>query len=141
MAIPKEYEQSPKQWQRSEKNLKGVHHHLVEVYRRAVEISKLDPVVTCGLRTVAEQRILVAKGASQTMNSRHLPGKANGLSHAIDVAFIFGPELRWDWPLYKQFADCMKQAASELQIKIEWGGDWKFKDGPHFQLPWAKYPG
>jgi peptidoglycan L-alanyl-D-glutamate endopeptidase CwlK len=30
----------------------------------------------------------------------------------------------------------MKQAAYELNIKIEWGGDWKsFKDGPHFQLP------
>ena len=24
---------------------------------------------------------------------------------------------------------------------IEWGGDWsKFKDGPHWQLPWEDYP-
>ncbi|WP_205671764.1 M15 family metallopeptidase [Acinetobacter bereziniae] len=30
----------------------------------------------------------------------------------------------------------MKQAAKELGIEIEWGGDWKkFKDGPHWQLP------
>jgi len=28
-----------------------------------------------------------------------------------------------------------------VKVPIEWGGDWKtFKDGPHFQLPHAKYP-
>ena len=33
-------------------------------------------------------------------------------------------------------------AAAAEKVAIEWGGDWKsFKDGPHFQLPWAKYPG
>lgn len=39
-------------------------------------------------------------------------------------------------PLYYKIADAMKQAADELRIPIEWGGDWRtFKDGPHFQLP------
>jgi peptidoglycan L-alanyl-D-glutamate endopeptidase CwlK len=29
----------------------------------------------------------------------------------------------------------MKQAAMDLGVQIEWGGDWtSFKDGPHFQL-------
>jgi peptidoglycan LD-endopeptidase CwlK len=43
--------------------------------------------------------------------------------------------------LYKTFADVMKRAAKELGLSIEWGGDWKsFKDGPHFQLPFGKYP-
>jgi peptidoglycan L-alanyl-D-glutamate endopeptidase CwlK len=29
----------------------------------------------------------------------------------------------------------MKAASAELNIPIEWGGDWKnFKDLPHFQL-------
>lgn len=138
--IPQAYEQSPKQWERSERNLNGVHADLVAIYRRAVELADLDPVVTCGPRTVAEQRVLVAKGASRTMNSRHIPGR-DGTSKAIDVAFIFGPDLRWDWPLYKQFAEHMKAAARELGLPIEWGGDWRsFRDGPHFQLPHAKYP-
>lgn len=138
--IPKAYEQSAKQWQRSEGNLKGVHPDLVKIYRRAVQFSDLDPVVTCGPRSVAEQKRLVAIGASKTMNSRHIPGK-DGLAKAIDVAFIFGPDLRWDWPLYKNFADVMKKAAKELGLVIEWGGDWRsFKDGPHFQLPFSKYP-
>jgi peptidoglycan L-alanyl-D-glutamate endopeptidase CwlK len=35
----------------------------------------------------------------------------------------------------------MKDAAEQLGIQLEWGGDWKtFKDGPHFQLPWKDYP-
>lgn len=141
MGIPKAYQQSSKQWARSEKNLKGVHPDLVKIYRRAVQIADLDPVVTCGPRGMAEQKILVARGASKTLRSRHIPA-SNGFSHAIDVAFIFGPELRWDWPLYKQFAANMKKAAAELKLSIEWGGDWtSFKDGPHFQLPWNKYPG
>jgi len=138
--IPKVYQKTPKQWERSERNLKGVHPDLVKVYRRAVEMSDLDPVVTCGPRSVAEQRVLVAKGASRTMNSRHIPGRG-GWAHAIDVAFIFGTEVRWDWPLYKQFADTMKRAAREVKVPVEWGGDWaRFKDGPHFQLPHASYP-
>lgn len=138
--VPKSYQQSPSQWRRSEGNLKQVHPDLVKIYRRAVEMAELDPVVTCGARTVAQQRVLVAKGASKTMNSRHIPGR-DGLSKAIDIAFIFGPDLRWDWPLYKQFADVMKRAAKELKLPIEWGGDWRsFKDGPHFQLPHKQYP-
>jgi peptidoglycan L-alanyl-D-glutamate endopeptidase CwlK len=139
-AIPKEYAQTPDQWKRSEQHLKGVHPDLVTVYRAAVALSPLDPVVTDGTRTVAEQRVLVARGASKTMNSRHIPGR-DGMSKAIDVAFIFGKQLRWDWPLYAAFAKHMKIAAAERGIKIVWGGDWKsFKDGPHFELDRRAYP-
>lgn len=127
--------------ERTERNLKGVHPDLVKVLRRAYAMANPKPTVTCGVRTVAEQKVLVAKGASRTMNSRHIPGR-NGFSHAIDVAFIFGKDVRWDWPLYKAFADTMKRAAREVGVPIEWGGDWRsFKDGPHFQLPHSKYPG
>jgi peptidoglycan L-alanyl-D-glutamate endopeptidase CwlK len=41
----------------------------------------------------------------------------------------------------KQVADACKQAAKQLDIPIEWGGDWKsFKDTPHIQLSAKKYP-
>lgn len=126
---------------RAEKSLKGVHPDLVKVARRAAEITSVDFTITCGKRSVAEQKILVAKGASQTMKSRHIPG-ANGFSHAIDLAAKIGKDIRWDWPLYAKLAAAMKQAAKDVGVTIEWGGDWKsFKDGPHFQLPWSKYPG
>ena len=117
---------------RSEKNLVGVHPDLVKVVRLAA--SRASFIVTEGLRTAERQAQLVAAGASQTQKSRHLTG------HAVDLAALVGNDVRWDWPLYKKLADVMKQAAKELNIPIEWGGDWKsFKDGPHFQLPWSKY--
>ena len=87
-----------------------------------------------GLRTVSKQKQLVAAGASKTMNSRHITG------HAVDLAVLVGGKVRWDWPLYRKLAVFVKQAAKELNVPIEWGGDWKsFKDGPHWQLPWKDY--
>lgn len=34
-----------------------------------------------------------------------------------------------------RMADAVKAAAAQLNIPVEWGGDWvSLKDGPHFQL-------
>lgn len=119
--------------------LQGVHPDLVKVVVRAIQLSPVDFTVTCGVRTAAEQKKMVAKGASTTMNSRHIP--SNGFSHAVDLAALVGGKISWDWAYYHKIADAMKAAAKELGVSIEWGGDWKsFKDGPHFQLPHAKYP-
>jgi len=120
---------------RSKKRLGGVHPDLVRVVERAIELTEVDFTVLEGMRTVARQRKLVAKGASTTMNSRHLTG------HAVDIGAWVGGTVRWDWPLYYKLAEAMKQAAKELNVDLEWGGDWKsFKDGPHYQLSWAAYP-
>jgi len=126
---------------RSEANLKQVHPDLVKVVRRAAEITGVDFIVTEGVRTLQRQKQLVAKGASQTMRSRHLAGGALNVSHAIDLAAKVGGKVRWDWPLYERLARAMKDAARDVGVPIEWGGDWRsFKDGPHFQLPWSTYP-
>ena len=124
--------------------LRGVHPDLVRVVLRCAEDWK-DPdtafIVTCGTRTVAEQRLLVAKGASRTMRSRHIPAP-NGYGHAVDLAAVLKGKVRWDWPLYAIIAKAMKAAAKAEKVPLEWGGDWvTFKDGPHYQLPWASYPG
>lgn len=119
---------------RSLRNLLGVHSDLVRVVNRAHELSAVDFIVTEGVRTPARQQQLLKAGATQTLNSRHLTG------HAVDLAAKVGSQVRWDWPLYAQLATAMKTAARELGVPIEWGGDWKFKDGPHFQLPWKSYP-
>lgn len=115
--------------------LVGLHPDLVKVVKRAIEITEVDFRVGEGLRTVERQKQLKAAGATTTLNSRHLTG------HAVDLIALVGGEVRWDWPLYHKIAAAMKQAAKELNIPLEWGGDWKtFKDGPHFQLPWTQYP-
>ena len=120
---------------RSLKRLEGVHDDLVKVVKLAFDISPNVFIVTEGLRTLERQKQLLAAGASQTLRSRHLTG------HATDLAVKVGAEVRWDWPLYSALAVVMKEAANQLGVPIEWGGDWKtFKDGPHFQLPWREYP-
>ena len=121
--------------QKSIDRLSGVHPDLVSIVKRAIEISEVDFAVLEGVRSKTRQQQLVAAGASQTMNSRHLTG------HAVDLGAIVAGSVRWDWPLYFKVADAVKKAASELNVPIEWGGDWKkFKDGPHFQLPFKEYP-
>ena len=120
--------------------LKKVHPDLAAIVKRAAEISAVDFVVTCGIRTIEEQKKLLASGASRTLRSRHLPGK-NGLSHAVDLAPVIDGKVRWDWPLFTKLNAAMTKAAKELKVQgLEWGGDWKsFKDGPHWQLSWLRY--
>lgn len=121
--------------ERSLKRLEGVHPDLVRVVKRAAALSSIDFTVLEGLRTIERQKQLKAAGATRTMKSRHLDG------HAVDLAPMLNGEVRWDWPLYKQLAPIIKQAAQMENVPIEWGGDWKtFKDGPHWQLPWKQYP-
>lgn len=117
---------------RDMQRLSGVHSDLIRVITRARQSA--DFIVTEGLRSTERQRQLVAAGASQTMASRHLTG------HAVDLAALVGGVVRWDWPLYDRLAQAVKKAAAEEEVPIEWGGDWKFRDGPHFQLPWERYP-
>lgn len=112
--------------------LQGVHPDLVSVVKRAIQITDQDFSVLEGVRTVERQRELVAKGKSTTMNSRHLTG------HAVDLVPY---PVSWDWDYFYPIADAMKQAARDLGVGLEWGGDWKsFPDGPHFQLSWSGYP-
>jgi peptidoglycan LD-endopeptidase CwlK len=121
--------------------LRGVHPDLVQVVERAAELSDRPFRVLEGLRTLERQRQLKAKGASKTLNSRHIKA-ANGFGHAVDIAPLEGGQVSWSWPLYNPLAKVMKQAAKEAGVPIEWGGDWvKFRDGPHWQLPWRQYPG
>lgn len=126
-------------------HLKKLHPDLARVIRRAADDwrdGSKSFFITCSLRTLDEQKKLKAAGASKTLRSRHLPGKSNGLSHAVDFALKIGSDVRWDWPLYADLAKRIKAAAKAEKVPLEWGGDWtNFKDGPHFQLPWAQYPG
>ena len=115
-----------------------------------------------GVRTLAEQQVMLAKGASQTLESRHLGG------FAVDLVPYLNGLLRWEWdPIYR-IADAMRVAARELGIPLRWGGAWDvdfaaaaetpedlamayvsrrkraglraFLDGPHFELPKDRYP-
>jgi len=102
---------------RSLQKLEGVNPDLVAVVSRAIELSKQDFSVICGLRTVKEQEALVAKGASQTMKSKHLEG------NAVDLA-AYCDGIRWQLNLYDEIADAMLKAAKELGVTLRWGAAW-----------------
>ena len=70
---------------RSLSRLDGVNPKLVKVVTTAITMSKIDFGVICGLRTIEEQRELVAKGASQTMKSKHIDGNAVDLMAILVV--------------------------------------------------------
>lgn len=144
---------------RSIKRLEGVHDDLVEVVKLAFDRTSQPFIVTEGLRSLNRQKQLVSAGASKTMRSRHLTGHAVDLAAFIDLdgdgQKDIDEAVRWDWPLYFKLADAMRIAAEDLDVPVEWGGNWrllngngtvsesdlaKFADGPHFQLPWREYP-
>ena len=102
--------------------LEGVDTNLASVVKRAIQITLVDFSVIEGLRTVEQQRILVAKGASQTMDSKHITGRAVDL-----MAYVDG-RASWELNLYDDIALAMKYAATELKVKIRWGAAWNVPD-------------
>jgi peptidoglycan L-alanyl-D-glutamate endopeptidase CwlK len=74
-----------------------------------------------GLRTAKRQQELVNKGASQTLNSKHITGDA------VDLAAWLGT-IRWEQALYYPIAEAMRQAAMEQNVAIRWGGAWTVRD-------------
>ncbi len=104
------------------KNLEGVDEKLNLVVLRAIQLTKIDFGVICGLRTIEEQEALVAKGASQTMKSKHLDGLAVDL-----MAYVDGRGC-WEVSVYDEVADAVKQAAIELDVPIRWGAAWNVPD-------------
>ena len=128
--------------EKSQQRLVLVHPDLQRVVYRAVEMGEMELMVIEGERTLEKQKTYVAKGASQTMRSRHVREMNQcGEVCAVDLGVMIDGDLRWDWPLYHKLGALVKEAAKIEGVPIEWGGDWvKFKDGPHFQLPWREYP-
>ena len=145
------------------RKLTGVHNDLVRVLERAASMGSRFRVDQ-GVRTLAEQRRLVASGASQTLDSRHLTGHAADLYPLDDVDHDAVP---WDWDDFYPLAEQIRAAAEAEGVPIRWGGGWvllngttksakalvadysaarraagrkPFLDGPHFELPAAQYP-
>ncbi len=107
---------------RSLGKLEGVDERLVAVVKSAIGMTKTDFGVICGLRTIEEQRELVAKGASKTMKSKHIGG------NAVDLMAYVGSRGSWELNLYDDLADAMKAAAIDLGVPLRWGAAWHIDD-------------
>lgn len=118
----------------SKRKLATVHPALQRVVNLGLLYSPVDFAVTCGIRTIEEQKKLVASGDSKTLNSRHLTGAA------VDVAAYVNSKLSWEWTYYQQIAIAILRSAKELNVPVIWGGSWEtFKDGVHFELDRRTY--
>ena len=106
---------------RSLAKLEGVDDRMVRVVKTAITVSKIDFGVI-RLRTIEEQKELVAKGASQTMKSKHLDGLA------VDVMAYIGSRGSWELKLYDDIADAFKIAAEEEDVAPRWGAAWHISD-------------
>ena len=113
---------------RSLSKLEGVHESLVNIVKEAIQATKVDFGVICGTRTKQEQSELVKKGASKTMNSKHLPQESTGKSHAVDLMAYIGSRASWELNLYDDIADAMMMASNQTGAKICWGAAWQIKD-------------
>jgi hypothetical protein len=71
---------------------------------------------TVETRPCERQAELVARGASRTMNSRHLTG------HAVDLVALDRGRVSWQWEDYYEVAAAMQAAAHELGVPVRWGG-------------------
>jgi peptidoglycan L-alanyl-D-glutamate endopeptidase CwlK len=127
-----------------EGKLSGVHAELVRLVVKAMEKPPVPFIVIEGLRTMARQKELVKRGASKTLNSRHLTGHAVDLwpvDPATGKALPGGGKDNEErlWADLQLIARHVKEIAAKHGTPIEWGGDWGW-DAPHFQLPRSTHP-
>ena len=154
-AVPKETENPKYSFsQTSLDKMKKVHPKLVEVMKAAIENSPYDFRITDGARTTEEQFALYQIGRSKPgrivtncdgkkAKSNHQI-KSDGYGHAVDIfpcGVIENGEYRkftsaegYDEKKLKLIANHILEVAKSKNINIEWGGNWKMNDTPHFEL-------
>jgi peptidoglycan L-alanyl-D-glutamate endopeptidase CwlK len=148
---------------RSLQTLQGVEPRLVAVARLAISITEQDFAIfpPGGVRTLAEEKQLVAEGKSHSLKSHHLI-QANGFGGACDAVPWVGGGPVWEWPRIFLIARAFQAAFAQLGIEGTWGAVWDklmseygdpaaeeaayvrrmqaggshdvFVDGPHFEL-------
>ena len=107
---------------KSQERLMGVEPELKEVVYEAIKVTKIDFGVIEGLRTEEKQKQLVESGASQTMKSKHLDGRA------VDLMAYIGGRGSWELNVYDEIADAMKEAAIKVDVAVRWGAAWTVTD-------------
>jgi len=89
----------------------------------ALRSAGIPAYISSSKRTYTEQAGLVMRGASRTMQSKHLQGKA----FDIDILGYGRDDLpKWWWLQVGQYAE---------RLGLRWGGRWtSFYDAGHFEI-------
>lgn len=128
----------------SESRFNGVHPNMVGFMKDLLDISPYDFSISQGVRTVAEQQKLYARG--RTINGVTTPGpiitkvdgvkvksnhqpKADGLGYAVDIAILVQDPVtkKWkpDWNIskYKELYELAEKEGLLEKWGVEWGGN------------------
>ena len=122
---------------RSLSNLMNVDEKLVLICNELIK--RIDFTVIEGYRTRERQKELFDKGFSR-IDGILKKGKHNYFpSRAVDIIPYKKGHNPFDSSkeseeMFYELAEEFKKVAKELNIAITWGGDWEFKDLPHFQI-------
>ena len=137
--------------ERSLNSLKGVNPNLVKVVERAIELTEQDFLVLEGVRSKEQCYINYGKGRTVAQcSAKGVPtnyaqpslSKVTWLNNPLASKHVTGNAVDLvpypiNWNTISKFttiSKAMKQAAKELGVDLEWGGDWTKKDYPHFEL-------
>ncbi len=134
-------------------SLQGIHPDLVKVMKESVNDSPVDFTITDGVRTLAMQQALYAKGRTAkgeiVTNADGIKGKSNhqvkndGFGWAVDLYPYVNGKIDFDdkGDNLRVIAAHIKATAKCLGIKIKWGGNFPATktlpygwDKPHFEL-------
>lgn len=139
----------------SKSRLIGVNPSLVKIVERAIQITNVDFIVVQGMRSREECMVNWGKGRTVSECSAFgIPAQYSKPAHdkvtwlnnpfaskhtkglAVDLAPWINGDIDWkDLNKFKAISDAMKQASKELNLAIQWGGDFKKnKDSPHYEL-------
>ena len=140
--------------QESLDKMKKVHPKLVEVMKVAIVNSPFDFRITDGARTTEEQFALYQKGRTlpgpkvtncdgKNFKSNHQI-KSDGYGHAVDIFPCgviesgvyrkFTSDEGYDDKKLRLIANHILAVAKNKNVNVEWGGNWKMHDTPHFEL-------
>lgn len=121
--------------------LNSVHPDLITLFIDVIRHT--DCSVISGMRTADEQQALYAKGRTTEGDIvTHKDGVVNKSKHQLGLAVDVVP-YPIDWnnkDRFRAFGWMVKDIARSLKRDglmdhdITWGGDWNFKDYPHFQI-------
>ena len=121
---------------KSKRHLVGVNPELAFFVTELIKTTKQDFTVFEGLRLKERQHVLVARGVSWTMNSKHLTG------NAVDLVVWHKGKPYWDNvgdmtdidKAYALIGQAGKEVIKKYNLNIGWGYELWGKDQPHWQI-------
>jgi peptidoglycan L-alanyl-D-glutamate endopeptidase CwlK len=129
---------------RSERAIAGLHLLAQERARKMLALAEdfgFDARIVSGTRTYAEQNVLFRQGRYGNRGPKVTNARGGQSNHNFAIAWDIGlfdsngaylnGDTNEEILEYRRLGKKIKASG----LAIEWGGDWKFVDVPHWQLP------